>query len=247
MYIKSLTRYGRSTWVDLTGFEQVVTDGIATYYAIDQLAHRIVKFNQNWDYQEYHKLPYPNTYTAKYIEGYFYFSSNNYFYKTNSSFAVISQYNLNHAIYRQFDYDSSRSALYVASYHYNRIDVFNLSCSVLESIGLGSYRQPFGLVLLNDIIYVALWSFNHLIVVEEGTITKDITVYPCTGSISSITVDSFGFLAVSCYNTQLITIYDSNGNYMKTKLPTSHKPYLTSKDANGRFIVMTEKSLDIYY
>ena len=60
-------------------------------------------------------------------------------------------------------------------------------------------------------------------------------------------MDSFGYMAISCSDSKLITVYDLNGNYMNTKISTSLTPYITSIDSNGRYVIMTMYSLDIYY
>ena len=55
----SLTSFGGDNWIWLTGFEQIVTNGVSTYYAIDSApTSRIVTFNQFWIYQGYQNLQY---------------------------------------------------------------------------------------------------------------------------------------------------------------------------------------------
>ena len=71
----SLTSYGGTNWSLLTGVEQVVTGGVATYYVIDYRTSRVVTFDQYWNYKSYSILPISMTYTAKYVNGYFYFIS----------------------------------------------------------------------------------------------------------------------------------------------------------------------------
>ena len=249
MYVKrhSLTNYGGNTWAYLTGFEQVVTDGTATYYAIDWGSSHIVKFNDYWEYQNYQNLSFPQPFTTKFVNGYFYFSSNDYFYKTNSNFSLINSYEKKGAGYRQFIFDSNSSKFYVAAYSLNRIDIFDASCSFLQSIQLGF--GPFGLAYVNGLLYTGHEDSNKQIsVIKNGKIIRDFNVSQCNSSlISGITMDSFGYMAISCSDSKLITVYDLNGNYMNTKISTSLTPYITSIDSNGRYVIMTMYSLDIYY
>ena len=243
----SLTSFGGVNWNYLTGFEQIVTNGVSTYYAIDFGASRIVTFNQFWIYQGYQNLPYPNTYTTKYVGGYFYFSSDSYFYKTYSNFIVINYYQSNGANYRQFAYDSAK--FYVAAYVIARIDIFDTSCSLLQTINLGS-KQPYGLAFFNGSIYAGIINSKQVIVIQNGLVSKYFTVNQCTSSqdsIFSITVDIFGYFELTCYNSKLIVVYDSNGNYMNASIPTSADPYVSAIDSDGRLVLMTYKSLDIYY
>ena len=128
---------------------------------------------------------------------------------------------------------------------YNRIEIFDTSCSFLQSITLRF--QPYGLALSNGIIYVGGKSNNKINVIKNGTITKDINIVKCSQVITEITVDSFGYMAIICNDDNLITVYDLNGNYMNTKISTSPNPYITAIDSNGRYVIMTYKSLDIYY
>ena len=255
----SLTSFGGVDWIWLTGFEQVITNGVSTYYAIDDAPtynaiddapkSRIVTFNHFWIYQDYQNLPYPYSWTTKYIGGYFYFSSENYFYKTYSNFTVINYYPSSIAAYRQIAFDPARSKFYVASQNFPRIDVFDTSCSLLQSINLGS-KQPFGLVFFNGNIYAGVLNSNQVIVIQNGLVSKYFTVNQCPVrefQIVSITVDTFGYFALSCFNSNLIVVYDSNGNYMNTYIQTSAYPYISAIDADGRFVIVTSKSLDIYY
>ena len=234
----------------LTGIEQVVTNGVATYYAIDLASiSRIVTFNQFWIYQGYQNLPYPYTYTTLYVGGYFYFSSNDYFYKTYSNFNVINYYQ-NSGGYRQIVYDSISSKFYVATYTtFARIDIFDTSCSLLQSINLGS-KFPYGLAIFNGSIYAGIFMSNQVIVIQNGLVSKYFTVNQflvSQSSMTSITVDAFGYLTLSCELCNLLVVYDANGNYMNASIPTSPGSYISAIDADGRFVVMTSKSLDIYY
>ena len=252
-YIKrySVTNYGGNNWNWLMGYEKTEINGIATYYAIDYplVPSRIVMFNQYWIYKDYQNLPFYNTYTTKYVNGYFYFSSDNYFYKTNSNFSLLNFYKNTSAHYHQFVYDTAGSKFYVAPESYSQIDVFDLSCSLLQSINLGS-KQPYGLAAFNGNLYIGVLNSNQVLVMQSGSIIRYFTVNQCSISkyqIISITVDSFGYLAITCAASNLVVVYDSNGNYMNASISTSFIPYITAIDANGRLVIMTTQSLNIYY
>ena len=242
---QSFIRYGDNNWNSLTGFEQVVTDGKATYYAIDYGNSRIITYNHYWEYQSYQKLPYRFTNGVKYVAGYFYFSANDYFYKTDSRFAKINEYKKAYANYRQCVFDSKNSKFYVPSRNFKRIDVFDRSCSFLEFINL-RIQEPSALAIYNSIIYVGLFKSNQVLVIENSLIAKSFTVDQYAEQMG-ISVDSFGYLAIVCYASQLIAVYDSNGNYTNTQISTSRFPHTVSTDASGRLVVMTARSLDIYY
>ena len=198
-------------------------------------------------YQSYQNLPFSNTFTGKYVGGYFYFSAFNYFYKTYSNFGIISSYKNNGSRYRQIAYDSATSKFYVGSEALFRIDIFDSSCFLLQSISLAS--KPYGLVSLNGNIYASLVNSTEILVIQNGMVGKYFTVNQClTNSyqVMSITTDSFGNLAISCSATGQIVVYDSNGNYMNTSIQVQAYPYISAIDSYGRFVVMTHISLEIY-
>ena len=66
--------------------------------------------------------------------------------------------------------------------------------------------------------------------------------------VISLTFDSFGYIANTCYLDNSIILIDYNGNnYLNRKIATSQHSFISKIDASGRFIVMTGYSLDIYY
>ena len=68
-----------------------------------------------------------------------------------------------------------------------------------------------------------------------------------SGNVLSITIDSFGYMAVSCWNG-LIAFYNANNRtYLNLTLVTSYYPWNTAVDANGRFVSMSNYAIDIYY
>ena len=244
----SLTTYGNIRWNGLTGFEQVINNGVATYFAVDygSSPSRSVIFNQHWIYQSYHNLTYDGTYTTKYVGGYFYFTSDNYFYKTDLSFNLIAHSKNYGAWYRQCAYDPKNSKFYVSAYNLNYIDVYDTSCSLLHSINLAA-QSPWGIALFNENIYVGLSGSNEILVLKNGLVTNDITISECTDGILSITIDPFGYMAISCTYNYLVTVYDSNGISMNTGISTSNPSLITSIDSSGRFVIISGYSLDIYF
>ena len=226
----------------ITGFEEVVTNGVSKFYLLDNYGYsRIIIFNQYWIYQSHQNLPFSSTESLKYVEGYFYFTSSYYFYKTNSTYSAINYYQ--GSGYQQLIYDSDSSIFYVANYAYSRIDVFDTFCSPLLTINLeisGSY----GLAAFNGNIYASDTSGNAVIL-QNGLAIKYFNLNQC--SSNSITADSSGYLAFKCSNYNQILIYDSNGKYMNTSISTLSSPLYAAIDSKGRFIVLTSNSLDIYF
>lgn len=182
---------------------------------------------------------------TKYVGRYFYFSAYNYFYKTNSNFEMIDYYT-SQGNYGQFAYDSSSSKFYVADVHLKKIDVFNESCSLLMSISLD--QEIWALALFKRNIYAGFKDSNQILVLNHGTVIKTVTAYQCYNGTSSITVDSFGSMAISCaIPINLVIIYDSDGIYMNSQILKSSMPWITAIDSSSRLVAMSSESIDIYY
>jgi hypothetical protein len=239
-------------WCGLTGFEQVVAYPTATYYlVIHCFMSRVVIFNQNWNYINNTDL-LANSYTMKYIGGYFYITSDTIFYKTDMNFVVLaSSTNPEYDVYRQIYYDSSSSKFYVGTYHSKYISIFDTSCSLIDTISLAVYNyETFGINYFNGYFYVGVVNSNKIIkLLINGTITSEYETI-CLSSylqIASITIDSFGYLAVTCNADGKILLLDYNLNYLNQYLITSNGPHVTSIDSYGRFVIMTGDGLEIYY
>ena len=70
----NFTTYGNNSLHTVTGFEQVVTNGIPTYFVLDYTYRRVIQYDQYWNYVKYNGLPY-YSWNLKYVNGYFYLSS----------------------------------------------------------------------------------------------------------------------------------------------------------------------------
>jgi hypothetical protein len=245
-----MSRWGNEQyWCGLTGFEQVVAYPIATYYlVIHCFMSRVVIFNQNWNYINNTDL-LANSYTMKYISGYFYITSDTIFYKTDMNFVVqASSTNPGYDVYRQIYYDSSSSKFYVGTFQSKCISIFDSNCSLIETISLAAYNyETFGINYFNGYFYASV--VNKIIkLLANGTITSEYETICLSSSnqIASITIDSFGYLAVSCNSDGKILLLDYNLNYLNQYLTTS-APYVTAIDSYGRFVIMTANGLEIYY
>ena len=79
----TLTTYGSYGFNNIKGFEQVITNGIPTYYVAD--GKRVVQFDQYWNYQKSYNLTdlnrYGDSYSLKYVNGFFNNIKYNIFYK----------------------------------------------------------------------------------------------------------------------------------------------------------------------
>ena len=67
--------------------------------------------------------------------------------------------------------------------------------------------------------------------------------------MTSITFDSFGYIALLCQEKNSVYLYDSSGNLLLggSAYTFGSVPYTTSVDSSGRFIVNSEFKIFIFY
>jgi hypothetical protein len=246
---------GGTSFSYISGFTYITTNSVATYYAVDWQTNKAYVFNQYWQYQTNYNLPANQNYGIKYGTGtgYFYVSCDDGVYKTSTTFAsILNLYSYGGACYREIAYDQTNSKVYSVAFNLGRIDVFDTSCGLLQSISLGN-QQPYGLNYYNGIFYVGILNSNNFLIVQNGAITKTVTVSQCTvytWNMLSIAVDSFGYLGIGCQYNKYIGVYDSNGNFQNVAITPSNTGgglSSTGFDASGRYIIMNINSIDIYY
>ena len=251
----SITSYGEFYMNSLTGFEEVVVNGVARYYVINYnntFHSDIVIFDQNWILKDHRKSNALCTYSIKYVERNFYFSSLNYFYKTtgNSQFTVINTSYCYLCSYRQIVYDLKSSKFYLPLVRYKQMDIYDTSCTRLQRIDLDFKLNT--LALYNNNFYCTEFLRNKIFVLANNslsTVTKKLIDSQCLSGIRFITVDSFGYIAIICSDDYVVLVYDLNGTDMNTRIISEYEyqPYFIAIDSKRRLLIMTMHSFDIYY
>ncbi len=225
-----------------------MTNGIPTYYAVDFTSvSRVVVFDQNWVYQRNTVLPYSSSFTLKYINGNFYFTSDPSFYRTGTNFISNAAYAPGgNFAFRQFFFDSNSQLFYVAPITTSSIHLFDLNCVYKRSIIIN--HVPFSLNIFNDNIYVGTTG-NQILVVSKST-EKVINQVNCLCSsnwLYSITIDIFGFMAISAGNNAICLFDRTSVTYLNSFFASPTTAFVTAILPNGRFVVMATNSLDIYF
>ena len=234
----------------MTGFEQVISGNVATYYLLDWATTRVITYKQDWTYVSYKSMPYQYSYDLKYVNGFFFVTSDNYFYKTDSNFNSVAAYGYWQALYRQLYYDSTTSLIYTAPFALTQLHVFTTSCTLSTTISLSGF-SAYGISSYNGALYTGIINGNQVFAISNKLITRMFYINTCssgyTYQILSITFDSFGNMAITCQANRYITVYDYNGNTMNALLTTAGYPFISKVDSMGRFIVMANSQLEIYY
>ena len=144
-------------------------------------------------------------------------------------------------------YDSISSLFYVSAMSSERVAIFDKNCDFQMLISFDGYSPSTALSYFNGNFYSGDQSNNILVASKETSAFVAIYNSLCEYYTHSITIDSFGFMAVGCRNENGISLYNAyNGTYLNLQLATSNFPELTAVDASGRFVSIGY-SIDIYY
>ena len=89
---------------------------------------------------------------------------------------------------------------------------------------------------------------GHLLVIDNKAIIKVCPVSP--GSIiSSILIDNYGYMALSCYSNMTAFLYNAD-NLSYTGMNWTYKVnpwFINFNSNNGRFFVISPTQIDIYF
>ena len=137
-------------------------------------------------------MPDGYTFCLKCVNGYFYITDDNYLYKTDSNFNVISTYTSSASfywgIYIHMYYDISTSLLYTISSNNHKIDVFNTNLAYVQSISLAGYSTPYSINKFNGLWYVGL-SNSQVLVLQNNLISSVYTISSCSEIYSIILIN----------------------------------------------------------
>ena len=238
----TINTYSGMNFTYLTGFGYLI-DTNTTYYALDYSANRIIIFDQNWQYLTFKSFIRPVRMVT--INSALYISCQLHVYKTDKNLNISSQYNSSTDDYRGLYYNSLNNTIYVAGFTKCVIYVFDLNLNLVDSI-TNLTDNPVSIQGYKNYIYVGTNS-GLLLVIENKIIIK--TFHPCVlAFLSSIQIDHFGYMVLSChYDRKANLYYSSNVSYTNKSLTYEVNPYFINFDLNGRFVVISNYQIDIYY
>jgi hypothetical protein len=236
--------YSNFTFNCAFGIEEIV-DINTTYYVVNFGSSHVVTYNEFWEYQTYKTLD--GCALIKAIGDELYVAARDYIYKTDKNVNQIKSFANTGAVYRGLYYNKTCDCLFATSYGHKYIQIFDRNLTLLDSISVGTYGTPYGIDGYKNELFVGTLAADHkILVIQNRTIVKVYdTLYSST--ITSIVIDSFGFLAVSFLENLIIGLYHVNGTNMGISKQVLTKPYYFKKDSKGRLIVTTALELAIYY
>ena len=244
-------------FVSLYGYGMLIDRNFTTSknYIFDQGHNgRIIEFNENWDFLEYHSEPPTFTSRMVCVNETFFIISYHTLYKTDAHFKKIKEYNFNDTTsFVDICYNSTSQTLLVASTifvaGYSTIYEFDLNLNLVEALGNFSYIQS--IQIYKNKLY--LGGIISLLILVNKVIVQKVSV--CLYSlISAILFDEYGYMALVCQNIQTIFLYYENGNSTGLNLTTSKLytnisiyPFDINFDSKGRFILTNDKEINIYF
>ena len=144
--------------------------------------------------------------------------------------------------YRGLYYDSVSSRIIAAGCDISSVDTFDLNLNLLSSVSVGNC--PHGVTVYNSKIYVAKYYSLNVAVISNGVVEN---TYPtvCSNALIRISVDSFGYFALSCGNGQAY-LYDSNMQYTSKSIGIGVWVGNVKFDTNNRLAVCGSTVVKIF-
>ena len=202
-------------------------------------------FDENWNYLNLLNFTALNSYPAYYmivVNGGFYFSSLNTYglIQTTSQLGLLNVHANETGKYRSLCYDQMNKTVIAANVISNRIDIFSQDLTLLSSLSLAF--QPHGVCVYGSSIYVSYWSgSSNISVINNGNFTT-----LCPEKLISLTVDSFGYMAVSCQNNSILYLYHVNGSYMNKSISTATLLFYANYDAQNFIAIGANNKIFVY-
>jgi hypothetical protein len=199
-------------------------------------------YDTNWVYKSTFNMP--SIHYAIVANDYYYFTnSENSRYRiiktTFTSPTVLNSYGWG---YRGLYYDSVSSRIIAAGCDISSVDTFDLDLNILSSVSVGNC--PHGVTVYNSKIYVAKYYSLNVAVISNGVVEN---TYPtvCSNALIRISVDSFGYFALSCGNGQAY-LYDSNMQYTSKSIGIGVWVGNVKFDTNNRLAVCGSTVVKIF-
>ncbi len=178
------------------------------YNIVSDLNVGVHLYDSNWNFQSTF-----NMVSINYVilaNGYFYItdagSGCRIIKTTLTSPTVLNSYGNG---YRGLHYDLIGSRIIAAGCDVSSVDVFDLDLNLLSSVSIGDC--PHGVTVYNSKIYVSLNNNGNVAVISNGVIENTLLTL-CSSGLYRLSVDSFGYFALSCYGDgQVLSI--NNGKY----------------------------------
>ena len=158
---------------------------------------------------------------------------------------LIEYYPGGYPYYRGISYNPSNGFIYVASYKFYEIQVFNLDLTFIRQVST-SY-EPWSITITSNQLYVGT-NGGIVLVYQNESLIKQFN--GCNGNvdwITSLLFDPSGYMATSCgYSTNKLYLFSPDGSFTNKSITTPDDPRYFGFDSKGRFIQISSKQISIY-
>jgi hypothetical protein len=212
-----------------------------THYAFDYSNHKVVMFDEYWQYKN--DVTIPSLAHAITIDKQLYITGNGNIQNRDKNLNLIKQFNNAGVIYRGIYYNKTNDLIYVGTQENQRIDIFNRYLTLIGNINIPGYR-PYSIAEYDNKMFVGTME-GSILVIENGVIIRNLTTV--CGFIPSIMIDTYGNLLILSHSKSSVYLYHKNGSNFGTVISTSSSPWFINFDSKGRLIITSEKDIKIYY
>jgi hypothetical protein len=232
----------RSKIIYLQGFGMMV-DFNTSYYIMDELANRTYLLNDNYDYVTDRTFTFPQYMVT--INSILFITGKSNIWKTDKYLNVLFTHTESGgANYNGIYYNCTFNLIYVAPTGYTYIQVFDLNLTLNHTISV-SPNNPRSFDEYNNELYVGT-SQSIVLVIVNKIVLRNFTVCS-SSSIFSLVIDNSGLIAMVCYSNNLVNLYYYNGTSTGKSLTTPVSPTYVGFDSKGRFVLLSQYQISIYY
>ena len=236
----SITLLNGITFGWLQGFGMMI-DSNTSYYALDWSGNTVFLLNENYDYVTKNTFP-----LAAYIltvNSNIFLTGQNNIWKTDKYLNVLITYSES-GVYKDIFFNCTENLIYVAALGYTYFQVFDGNLTLVNTVSIAP-SNPRSFCEYNNELYVGTLQGLVYVIANKAYIR---TFTGCSSaSVSSIVSDSFGYIMTSCESTSVINLYYYNGTFTGNSLNTPSLAYYVGYDSKGRFVLLTQFQLSIYY
>ena len=148
--------------------------------------------------------------------------------------------------YRALYYDSINSRIVAAGCLNDAVQFFDLNLDLKYSTNVQSC--PHGICVYNSKIYVSVWHTGNVVVIKNDGLVESVHETVCLTQFSRISVDSFGYFALSCARDGHVYLYDSSMQYTNESIGFSENGLIWDArlDTNDRLAICVGLNVYIY-
>lgn len=248
----SLQGYTNAAYHD-TSFETVTVNSLKNYYVTN--IDGICVFDENWSY--INTLAFPLPFDLCMVNSYLFLTSDKNIYRRYANLSPLNSLAVRTATYpdsipNSVRYNANTSFIYFVIEDFvtlsqNRIRVYDINWVSKPSISLP--QSSWSIAFYGTTIFVGTYD-SSILVIENNVVINTYTGLCSTSNdtITSIYIDSNGYMLASCYFEAIVRLYHVDGTYLGKYFNLPLLPSTIKFDSKGRMIITTYyNEIHIYY